>query len=252
MDQKILKLIPNGITINGVCFEAFYNSNDKNQVIFSNVGIAKALDISESSLNKILASNSFRLFCRTTTFTWIKTTTGIGSNAIHALTQSDLVLLISYLVKNEKYLVPISIYKAGFATIVQKSVDRVVENYQITPDDLQQDLIPKNRLNVRASYQSSYHEMEDSTFDRGYGVTQLCNLNRQISSLVVSDADKRREKSKDWRRNCSYSELIRLTIANQITSNAIKASETKDIFIHNFEIALQRSQKIYQIIDAPF
>ena len=105
---------------------------------------------------------------------------------------------------------------------------------------------------IQKDYLYSYHLMEDSTFNQGHGVKGLCKINHEISAMVVSDADQRRQKSKDWRRNCSPDELLKFTVANQLTEKAIQASTKTTLLNHNLNIVLQRSQAIYQIMDDSF
>lgn len=250
MNDK-LKLIPDGIIVLGIQFQAFHHPNDKSQAVFSNRGIAKALNISESSLRVIIRSKFFKAFTGSN-FPCVKILTEVSPKPISVSTQSDLVLLVSYLAKNKKYPVPIAMFDAGFALILKQSVDEALRIDVPRNDYLYNGQFLREQIQNRHTYLNSYHQMEESTFNGGYGVTQLCHFNRQISSLAIPNADQRRQVSKDWRRNCSTSELVKLTVANELTNNAIQASSTNDVLNHNFNVVLQRSQKIYQLMDASF
>lgn len=236
--------IKGGIDVLGKNLEAFLTSDHR--VIFSQRGLARSLDIPESTVRYILKSNEFKLFYGGD-FQCVKVLTDINPQRISAIPQSDLAVLIKFLADNKKYPIPKSMQDAGFPLILQQSVDEALGVNRSRKEYLDAGATLRQIL----EYKYSYHEMKNSTFQKGFGVTGLCNINRQVSGLAVPNADERRSLNKNWRKRCSGTETVKITIGDTIFQKAVDAS-TKSTFKKNFEIATYRTQSIYQIMDQPF
>ncbi|NEO24883.1 hypothetical protein, partial [Moorena sp. SIO4A5] len=103
----------------------------------------------------------------------------------------------------------------------------------------------------KLEYLHSYDKVKQTTFDGGHGVQGLCQVNRQVSRLAVPDADSRRKQSLHWRKKCSSAETVKITVGNTVHEKAVKAS-SKDTLDKNLGVAEDRTQQIYDIMDAPF
>ncbi|MDJ1184518.1 hypothetical protein [Roseofilum casamattae] len=253
MSQKTkkAKTILGGVDVLGVRFEGFIHPST-NQAVFSDRGLARVLKIPRSSLSTILGSEEFKRLSGNNS-TRPKLLTDNGSR-ISVLTQSELSILIKILSEkiksdgNPRYSVPKSMQDAGFPIVLQQSVDEALR----IPRDRHEYLHQGATLRQKLEYKDSYHELKGSVFEKGYGVRTLCEVNRQVSGLAVLDADSRRAKRKDWRKFCSGIETTFLTVSNTVHQKAVEASPSKQILVRNLEIASQRTQEIYRIIDAPF
>lgn len=100
-------------------------------------------------------------------------------------------------------------------------------------------------------YLNSYHSMRNAALEKGFGVTGLCTINRQVSDLATSNANKLRRKDKSWRKNCSEDEVMKLTIGNVVHRKAVRAS-SRQTFTSNLGLAKQTTSEIYKIISARF
>jgi hypothetical protein len=187
-------------------------------------------------VTRILSSEEFNIL-RGEDIQWRTLDTEVNPNPISVVTQSDLVLLVQ-IAAEKGYPVARSMQEASFAVLLQQSVDEA----------LQKD---RTRKEQKLEYRYSYHAMKGVTFDRGHGVRGLCKINRQVSSLAVPDADKRRMTSKSWRKNCSGVEIIKITVGNTVHQKAVEASSSATLNV-NLDRAAKRTTQIYELLDAPF
>jgi len=234
------------ITVNvlGVEFQAFINPQSK-QAVFSQRGTARALKMPETSLRRILTSESFKVL-RGGHFLCATLETTVSSKPISVVTQTDLVLIVQ--IASEKgNLVAQSMQDASFAVLLQESVDRALGVEREREEYIQLGI----DLRVQLEYIHSYHSMRNTTFDRGYGVRGLCKVNKQVSTLAVPDADERRRRSKVWRRKCSGEETVKITIGNAVHEKAVGASTNGTLDV-NLNVAARRTSQIYDLLDAPF
>ena len=245
MTHQKAKAIPDGVDVLGVKFQCYINPGD-GSVIFSTLGVANALQIPRTSLRRILKSEDFKSLYKGG-FACAKLPTESSPKPISVITQPDLAILVRFLAERN-YPIPRSMQDAGFPIVLQQSVDEALNIHRERREYLEAGATIRQKL----EYKYSYHQMVESTFDGGYGVRSLCQINRQISGLAVPDADTRRAKSKNWRRKCSGSEMTKITIGNTVHQKAVEASPSREVLTKNIEIASQRTQNIYRIMDAPF
>lgn len=244
--NKIASLIPGGINVLGISFHAFIHP-DSSQPFFSQRGIAKGLKIPESTLRMILCSKEFNaLYSKG--FSCAKILTEVSPNPVSALSTKDLICIVKFLSDKRGYPVAKSMQDAGFPIVLQQSIDQAIGETKRISEYLELGSIVRSKL----EYLNSYHSMKDSVFSEGYGVSGLCNVNSLVSSIAVPDAELRRATSKGWRRKCSPFETLRLTVGNFIYERAVNSSSSKADFIEKCDIALERTQSIYDILDASF
>lgn len=253
MDYNIeAKSLPDRIMIQGAPFEGFIDLKTS-QVVFSDRGLSRSLKIARSSLATILDSDEFKSLCGVS-YPRPKLRTDINSNPISVLTPAQLAVLVKLLADKKnldgspRYPVPKAMHDAGFPIILQQSVDEALGIERERREYLEAGATLRQKL----EYKYSYHLMRDTTFDKGLGVSGLCNINKQVSSLAVPDADERRAKSKDWRRNCTGVETTKITVGNTIYQKAVQSSPLKGVVDQNLEKAFQRTRQICDIIDQPF
>ncbi|MDB9515507.1 hypothetical protein PN466_00835, partial [Roseofilum reptotaenium CS-1145] len=91
--------------------------------------------------------------------------------------------------------------------------------------------------------------LKKTTFDSGHGVRGLCNINRSVSNLAVSDADERRAKSKNWRDKCSADETAKIVVGNMVHKKAVSANSLE--FDNSLELVRNRTSQIIELMDAP-
>lgn len=232
------------IPVLGVSFQAFIDPTT-NQAVFSQRGAADGLKIPESSLRKILSSESFKAL-RGNSSPCAKLSTEVSPKAISIVTQSDLVILVK-LAAEKGYPVAISMQDASFAVLLQQSVDEVIGVERSRTEYLEGGASLRQQL----EYRYSYNALQEATFQQNYGVRGLCRINRQISSLAVEDSDELRRKSKNWRQFCSGMKKVRFTIGNAVHQRAVEASNPTT-FKQNLGTAADRTRRIFELIDAPF
>lgn len=251
-ENQKAKAIPGGINVLRMQLEGFIHPVTK-QVVFSRRGLARNLGINRNSLARILDSESFKALCGKDS-PWPKLMTEVSSQPISVIDQSQLAVLIKFLAHIDdsqgfpKYPIPRSMQDAGFPIVLQQSVDEALNIQRDRREYLQAGATVREKL----EYKYSYHRMVKATLNGGYGVRSLCRINRQVSGLAVSDADERRAKSSHWRRKCSGIETTKITLGNTIHQKAVEASHSKVTLERNLEIAANRTQQIYNIIDTPF
>ena len=236
--------IPNGIKVLGVKFQSFIDPRI-DQPVFSQVGAARGLEIPARSLRRILSSEEFKRL-RGSSLPLGGLDTAVSSKPISVVTQTDLVLLVQ-LAAEKGYLVAKSMQEASFAVLLQQSVDEALGVERTRKEYLDAGASLRQKL----EYRYSYHEMKESTLEKGHGVTGLCKVNRQVSMLAVYDADLRRELDKGWRRNCSAIETVKITIGNTVHQKAVEAS-TKSTLEGNLGKAAHRTVDIFLLLEAPF
>lgn len=236
--------IPGGIKVLGVQFQAFVDPVTS-QPVFSQRGAARALEVPGTSLRRILSSEAFKAL-RGKDFSCTELDTAVSSKPISVITQTDLVFLVQ-LVAEKGYPVAKSMQAASFAVLLQQSVDEALGINRTRKEYLDAGASLRQKL----EYRYSYHTMRESTFEHGHGVSGLCRINRQVSSLAVADADNRRAISRSWRKSCSAVETVKITIGNTVHQKAVEAS-TRMTLDNNLHKAAQRTEDIYQLLDAPF
>lgn len=236
--------IPGGIKVLGVPFQAFVDP-ETTQPVFSQRAAARALQMPGTSLRRILASDNFKTL-RGADLPCAELNTTVSSKPISVITQTDLVFLVQ-IAAEKGYPVAKSMQEASFAVLLQQSVDEALGIARTRKEYLDAGATLRQRL----EYRYSYHAMKDATFERGHGVRCLCKINRQVSALAVPDADERRAKSSNWRKNNSGIETVRTTIGNTVHQKAVEAS-TRLTLENNLVKAAQRTAEIYKLIDAPF
>jgi hypothetical protein len=238
------RIPPFDITVLGVSFQAFIDPTT-NQAVFSQRGAADGLKIPESSLRKILLSESFKSL-RGSTSPCAKLCTEVSPKPISVVTQSDLVILVK-LAAEKSYPVAISMQDASFAILLQQSVEEALGIERSRTEYLESGATLRQQLEYRYSYQA----LQELTFKGKHGVKGLCCINRQVSSLAVANSDELRQRSKNWRRFCSGIATVKLTIGNAVHQRAAAASN-QETFSSNLKTAADRTNQIYELIDAPF
>lgn len=232
------------VPVLGVEFQAFTDPAIS-QPVFSRRGTARALQMHHRTVTRILASEEFKAL-RGENIQWRTLDTEVNPNPISVVTQSDLVLLVQ-IAAEKGYPVARSMQEASFAVLLQQSVDEALQKDRTRKEYLEAGASLRQKL----EYRYSYHAMKGVTFDRGHGVRGLCKINRQVSSLAVQDADKRRMTSKSWRKNCSGVEIIKITVGNTVHQKAVEASSSATLNV-NLDRAAKRTTQIYELLDAPF
>ena len=245
-DKNRVPEILGGIDVLGVNFQAFIDPSS-GQPVFSQSGVARGLKIPRRSAAQIIGSEGFKALCGKDFSMARKLLTIANSQPISVVTQSDLVILVR--IASEKgYAVAKSMQDASFAVLLQQSIDEKLNIDRPRKEYLEAGATLRQRI----EYLHSYNSMKQSTFDGGYGVRGLCDINRQVSNLAVPDADDRRAVSKSWRKKCSGIETTKITIGNTVHQKAVEASDSKKSLDSNLGIAEDRTRKIYDILDAPF
>lgn len=232
------------VNVLGVEFQAFIDPKTS-QAVFSRRGTARALKMPRTSLARIIESEAFKRL-RGEDFPCLKLDTTVSSKPISVVTQSDLILIVQ-IAAEKGFPVAKSMQDASFAILLQESVDRALGVERNREEYIQ----TGTQLRLQLEYLNSYHSIETTTFENGYGVRGLCKINRQISALAVYDADCRREKNKAWRRKCTSKEKVKITIGNAVHEKAVEAS-TKSTLDNNLSLAAKRTNQIYELLDAPF
>lgn len=244
MSQERVPEIVGGVKVLGVRFQAFIDPKT-NQAVFSQSGAARGLKIPRKSAADILNSEQFKLL-RGSRSPMAKLLTEVNSQPISVVTQTDFVLLVQ-IAAEKGYPVAKSMQDASFAILLQQSVDQALKITRNCEEYLEAGATLRQKL----EYRYSYHTMRDTTFSRGYGVRVLCDINRQVSSLAVPDADERRAITRSWRKKCSGVETVKITIGNTVHQKAVEASN-KTTLENNLNVASQRTSDIYKLLDAPF
>lgn len=253
-NKKRVPEIPGGIKVLGVKFQAFLDPVTS-QPVFSQRGTARALQIRQSSLGNILASDDFKAL-RGAARPWDKLNTTVSPKPIFVITQTDLVWLVQ-IAAEKGYPVAISMQQAGFSVVLQQSVDealgveRTRKEYLDAGTTLQERLQQNSPEKLQERYLYSYHEMKNTTFEKGYGVKTLCKVNKQVSNLAVPDAALRRAVSKSWRKGCTSHELVRITVGNVVHQKAVEQSMSNTLD-GNLRKAAERMSDINKLIDEPY
>ncbi len=237
--------IPGGVKVLGVVFQGFIDPAT-NQAVFSQSGVYRGLEIPETQLRRMLRSEAFKTLAGKA-FNPAKLLTTAAKPPISVVTQTDLTLLVK-LASEKGYPVAKSMQDASFAVILQQSIDEALGIERTRKEYLDEGAILRKRL----EYKKSYHELKDSTFENGYGVRGLCNINRSVSNLAVPDAPERRARSKNWRNKCSTQETVKITVGNMVHQRAMESASDSVEFTENLEVAGNRTSQIYQLMDAPF
>jgi hypothetical protein len=232
------------IKVLGVAFQSFIDPSN-NHPVFSKHGAAEGLKVPESSLRKIIASQSFQGL-RGNSFHCAKLNTEVSPRPISVITQSDLVILVKLLAE-KGYPVAISMQDASFAVLLQQSVDEVLNVERSRKDYLEGGATIRQQLDYRYSYVS----LKESTFRKAHGVKGLGKINRQVSILAVKGSDDLRRKSKDWRKSCSGLAKVKLTIGNTVHQMAVESSNSGD-FDQKLGAAANRTSQIFELLEAPF
>ncbi|MGB5963487.1 MAG: hypothetical protein WBG73_22815 [Coleofasciculaceae cyanobacterium] len=232
------------VVVLGVKFQAFLDPAI-DQAVFSLRGTSRALKISYNLVRDILASEEFNaLQGRNVPRRTLDTE--VNPNPISVVTQADLVLLVQ-IAAEKGYPIAKSMQEASFSVLLQQSVDEALG----VDRTRKQYLEAGANLRQRLEYRYSYHEMKKATFNGGHGVRALCKVNKQVSNLAVPDADQRRSGNASWRKKCSGSETVKITVGNTVHQKAVEASNRKTLN-NNLDKAADRTRNIYDLIDAPF
>jgi len=201
VEQRIPE-VPGGFNVLGVVFQGFIDPAT-NQVVFSLPGVAQGLEISKSQSFYLLNSEAFKALAgRNSNRSKLLTTT--AKPPISVITQSDLTLLVK-LASEKGYPVAKSMQDASFAIILQQLIDETLgvnrnrKEYLDAGANLQKRLTKYQKATQKdkRDYRKSYQDLKKTTFNNGYGVRGLCDINRSVSDLAVSDADERRAKNKN-------------------------------------------------------
>jgi len=232
------------VKVLGVKFQAFVDPETK-QPVFSQSGAARALQISERTVRRILVSDEFRSL-RGKGLQRGTLHTTVNPNPISVVTQADLVLLVQ-IAADRGFSIARSMQEASFAVLLQQSVDEALNVNRERREYLEAGATLRQKL----EYRYSYHAMKDSTLQRGHGVRGLCKINRQVSSLAVADANERRQADKGWRRKCTAVETVKITIGNTVHQRAVEASNQLTADANLREAAL-RTSAICVLLDKPF
>ncbi|MEL7352761.1 MAG: hypothetical protein AAF171_23560 [Cyanobacteria bacterium P01_A01_bin.116] len=229
----------------GIVFQGFLDPGI-NQVVFSQSGVARALQIDARTARRWLGTYRFQSL-RGGSFLRSTLLTKVNNNPISVVTQPDLVALIR-IGSERKNPVAMSMHDASFAVLLQQSVDQVLGAARPIKQYLRQGAT----LRQRAEYIHSYHGLKDAAFDNRHGVRGLSLLNRTVSTLAVPDSDARRRKNPRWRNGCSKDETMKLTIGNSVCEKAAKASVGRKALEGNVVRATNRINEINDILDQPF
>jgi hypothetical protein len=239
--------IQNPVIVLGVEFQAFI-SPIENRLVFSQSGAARGLKIDEKTVRRIFGSKKFNALQGMDLMRG-KLYTTENSNPISVVTQGDLALLVK-ICAEKAFPTAKAMHDASFAMLLQESVDialgiaRPRENYITRGVEL--------RRQLEQQYLASYHSMKTITLNHGHGVRALCEVNKQVSNLSVSDADSRRMHDAHWRKNsCSSFEKTKFTIGNAVHEKAVEASSKLNLK-QNLKIAANRTGQIFNLLDAPF
>lgn len=232
------------VNVLGVEFQAFLDPDSK-EAVFSQRGAARALKMPRTNLIRILNSSPFKRL-RGDDFPRATLSTTVSPNPISVVTQTDLVLIVQIAAEKGNP-VARSMQDASFAVLLQESVDRALGVERERKEYIQ----TGTDLRLKLEYIHSYRSMKNIVFKRGYGVRDLCKINKQVSRLAVPDADIRRKRNKFWRKKCSGEETVKITIGNAVHEKAVEAS-SKATLDNNLNVAAQRTSQIYKLLDEPF
>lgn len=233
------------VEVLGVEFQAFIDPT-QTRPVFSKIGASRALKMPQTTVRRILESNDFkRLSGRHSPFAKLYTT--VNTRPIAVVTQLDLVCLVQ-IAADRGYPVAKSMQEASFAVLLQESVDKAMGIERPRQTYLSRGASLRQRL----EYLHSYQELRKVTFERGHGVRGLSKINRQVSSLAVKDANRRREHDRNWREKCSPKETVKLAIGNAVSEKASAASHDSSSLDINLELAARRTKEIYEILEQPF
>lgn len=237
--------IPSGIIVLGVEFQAFIYP-DTNEPVFSRSGVARGLNIPRTTAIDIINSEEFKTLRGKGSSVSGNLLTTVNSQPISVVTQVDLVILVK-LAAEKGYPVAQAMQDASFAVVLQESIDEALGISRKRKEYLDAGATAREKL----EYLHSYDRVKQTTFDGGFGVRGLCQVNKQVSGLAVPNADQRRAKSPHWRQKCSSLETMKLTVANTVHENAVNAS-SKQTISKNLDTAKRRTEIICKLIDEPF
>ena len=253
--QRRVPEVPGGFNVLGVVFQGFIDPKT-NQVVFSLSGVARGLEIYPQQASRILRSEAFKVLAGET-FQPNKISTQINPNPISVITQTELTLLVK-LASKKGYPVAESMQDAGFVSALQQCLDvklntrRNLDEYLDAGANLQKRLTKHQKRATqkdKRDYRKSYQDLKKTTFNNGYGVRRLCDINRSVSDLAVADADERRAKNKNWRDKCSADETAKIVVGNMVHKKAV-LSDSSD-FQESLEIVRSRTNQIIALMDAP-
>jgi|GEM_PF-4399427 len=256
MVKQRISEVPGGFNVLGVVFQGFIDPTT-NQVVFSLSGVARGLEIHPQQASRILRSEAFKALSGGDS-NHHKLLTTAAKPPISVITQSDLTLLVK-LASEKGYPVAKSMQDASFAIILQQLIDETLgvnrnrKEYLDAGANLQKRLTKHQKRATqkdKRDYRKSYQDLKKTTFNNGYGVRGLCDINRSVSDLAVSDADERRAKSKNWRDKCSADETAKIVAGNMVHKKAVLESDSSN-FQDNLEIVRDRTNQIIALMDAP-
>lgn len=233
------------IVVLGIKFQGFKDPATK-QIVFSQSGVARALEVDERTVRRYLSSQGFKRW-RGGSSPRGTLLTEVSTKPISVVTQADLVILVKLAAERGNPIAS-SMQDASFAVLLQQSVDQALGIHR----PLKEYLAQGASLRQRVDYLQTYHSMKDATFECGHGVGGLCLINAQVSSLAVPDAEERRKENPCWRNLCSRNETMRLTIGSAVAQRAAEASPGREALKGNISKAKTRITDIYNILDAPF
>lgn len=235
------------IFVLGVEFQAFVDPNS-GQAVFSQSGVARALDVNESTIRRWLKSKHFERL-RGKAFKPGKLLTEANPIPINIVTQSDLVALVK-IGSRKSNAIAKSMQDSSFPIVLQQSVDEALGVKRPRSEYLDSGAALRQRL--EGEYLPSYHRLKNTTFQNNLGVRGLCLINATNSELAVPDAPQRRKANPGWRKHCNTDENGRLTVGNVVMTKAAKASNGIQSLKMNLNVASKRIAQIHEIIELPF
>lgn len=233
------------VIVLGVKFQAFVDPTT-NQAVFSQIGVSRALKNDEKTIRRWLASKAFeRLRGKASRFGTLLTK--VSTKPISVVTQADLVALVQIGARRDNAVAK-SMQDASFAVLLQESVDLALGIQRPRSEYLTKGATLRQQI----EYAHTYHTLKGKTFENGHGVRGLCIVNKEVSSLAVTDADQRRKTNPAWRKRCSSDEVMRLTIGNAIATKAVQSALGSKELRPKLKLVADRCTEIFNILDQPF
>lgn len=235
------------VIVLGVEFQGFVEPHD-DHVVFSQSGVGRALNVSESSVRRWTRSKLFERL-RGKPFAPVRLLTTANPMPINVVTQADLVILVK-IASRKGNAIAKSMQDASFPVVLQQSVDEALGIQRPTSEYLSHGAMLRHRL--EGGYLPSYHTLKGVTFNHKHGVRGLCMINSKVSDLAVPDASQRRKNDPHWRRKCNSDESGTMTIGNVVMAKAAEASKGLKALEANIEVGAQRINQIKAIVEMPY
>ena len=248
--------VAGGFNVLGVVFQGFVHP-ETNQVVFSLRGVSRGLEIHHRQVARILGSEAFKSLSAKA-FNPAKLLTTAARPPISVVTQTDLTFLVK-IASKKGYPVAESMQDASFAVLLQQSIDVTLKTQRNLTTYLEAGTTLQERMTERQQatpkdkrdYRKSYQDLKATTFENGYGVRGLCEINRSVFDLAVPDAPERRAKSKSWRNKCSSDETAKIIVGNMVHKKAVNSAADRAKLEGNLAIVRDRTSQIIDLMDAP-